>query len=145
MTKFPDIEATLANLQKQEVVARIWRKDYTVWKPAPEEIANRLGWLTVTDLMREQIPSLVSFAEEIRNAGFRHVVLLGMGGASLGAEVLRRTFGSATGYPGFMVLDSTVPAWVQAVTEAIDPAHTLFLVSSISGGTIDHLSFYMYF
>ena len=94
MTKFPDIEATLVNLQKREVVARIWRKDYTVWKPVPEEIANRLGWLTVTDLMREQIPSLVSFAEEIRNAGFRHVVLLGMGGASLGAEVLRRTFGS---------------------------------------------------
>jgi len=145
MTKSPDIEAVLANLQKQEVVARIWRKDYTVWKPAPEEIANRLGWLTVTDLMREQIPSLVSFAEEIRNAGFRNVVLLGMGGASLGAEVLRRTFGSAAGYPGFMVLDSTVPAWVQAVTEAIDPARTLFLVSSKSGGTIETLSLYQYF
>jgi glucose-6-phosphate isomerase len=145
MTKFPDIEATLANLQKQEVVARIWRKDHTVWKPVPEEIANRLGWLTVTDLMREQIPSLVSFAEEIRNDGFRHIVLLGMGGASLGAEVLHRTFGSAAGYPEFMVLDSTVPAWVQAVTEAIDPAHTLFLVSSKSGGTIETLSFYKYF
>ena len=145
MTNFPDIEATLVNLQKREVVARIWRKDYTVWKPAPEEIANRLGWLTVTDLMREQIPSLVSFAEEIRNAGFRNVVLLGMGGASLGAEVLRRTFGNAAGYPAFMVLDSTVPAWVQAVTEAIDPARTLFLISSKSGGTIETLSFYKYF
>ena len=117
MTRFPDVETTLANLQKQDVVARIWRKDYTVWKSVPKEIANRLGWLTVTDLMREQIPSLVSFAEEIRSDGFRHVVLLGMGGASLGAEVLHRTFGSAAGYPEFMVLDSTVPAWVQAVME----------------------------
>lgn len=145
MTESSDVEAALTDLQKQEVVARIWRKDYTVWKPAPEEITNRLGWLTVTDLMGEQIPALVSFTEEIRNAGFRSVVLLGMGGASLGAEVLSRTLGSATGYPEFVMLDSTVPAWVQTVTEAIDPAQTLFLVSSKSGGTIETLSFYQYF
>jgi hypothetical protein len=74
ITKSPDVEVALTDLQKKEVVARIWRKDYTVWKPVPEEIANRLGWLTVTDLMREQIPSLVSFTEEIRNDGFRNVV-----------------------------------------------------------------------
>jgi len=145
MTNSPDVEAALANLQKQEVVARIWRKDYTVWKPDPEEIANRLGWLTVTDLMSEQVPSLVSFAEEIRSTGFQNVVLLGMGGASLGSEVLHQTFGSAAGHPELIVLDSTVPAWVQAVTETIDPAHTLFLVSSKSGGTTETLSFYKYF
>ena len=145
MTEPPDIEAALADLQEREVITRIWRKDHTVWKPDPEEIANRLGWLTVTDLMREQIPDLVSFADEIRKTGFRNVVLLGMGGASLGAEVLHQTFGCAAGYPGFMVLDSTVPAWVQAVTEAIDPARTLFLVSSKSGGTIETASLYKYF
>ncbi len=145
MTEFPDVKAALADLQKREVVARIWRKDHTVWKPDPREIANRLGWLTVTDLMREQVPKLASFAEEIKNAGFRHVVLLGMGGASLGSEVLHRTFGSAAGYPALIVLDSTVPAWVHSVAEAINPAHTLFLVSSKSGGTIETLSFYKYF
>ena len=145
MTEPPDIEAALDDLQKREVIARIWRKDHTVWKPAPEEITNRLGWLTVTDLMREQIPGLVSFADEIRKTGFRNVVLLGMGGASLGAEVLHQTFGCAVGYPKFVALDSTVPAWVQAVTDAIDPAHTLFLVSSKSGGTIETISLYKYF
>lgn len=141
----PDVEAALAELQKRELVGRIWRKDYTVWNPDPKEITNRLGWLTVTELMSEQVPTLSSFAEEIRNAGFRNVVLLGMGGASLGAEVLRQTFGSTAGYPELIVLDSTVPAWVQAVTKAIDPARTLFLVSSKSGGTIETLSFYKYF
>lgn len=145
MTPFPDTEPALADLQKRNVVERIWQKDHTVWKPDPREITNRLGWLTVTDLMREQVPALVSFAEEVRDAGFRNVVLLGMGGASLGAEVLRRTFGSAAGYPELIVLDSTVPACVQAVTEAIDPVCTLFLVSSKSGGTIETLSFYKYF
>jgi len=145
MMDTPEVKATLADLQKQAVVARIWQKDHTVWKPDPKEITNRLGWLTVTGLMREQVPALTSFAGEIRDSGFRSVVLLGMGGASLGTEVLRRIFGSAAGYPELMVLDSTVPAWVQAVTEAIDPAHTLFIVSSKSGGTTETLSFYKYF
>ncbi len=145
MINSPDVAATLADLQNREVIARIWRKDHTVWKPDPDEITNRLGWLTVTDLMAEQIPALTSFAEEIRKAGFRNVVLLGMGGAALGSEVLRQTFGSAAGYPELIVLDSTVPARVQTVTESIDPARTLFLVSSKSGGTIETLSFYKYF
>lgn len=145
LVNLSEIKATLDDLQRRDVVARIWRKDHTVWKPEPDEIINRLGWLTATDLMREQVPALTSFADEIRNAGFRHVVLMGMGGASLGTEVLCRTFGSAAGYPELIVLDSTVPAWVQSVREAIDPARTLFLVSSKSGGTIETLSFYKYF
>jgi len=138
-------EAAMADLQQRDVVGRIWQKDHTVWKPEPTEIANRLGWLTVTDLMSEQVPALVSFAEEIKDASFRNVVLLGMGGSSLGSEVLRQAFGSAPGYPELIVLDSTVPACVLAVTEAIDPARTLFLVSSKSGGTIETLSLYHYF
>jgi len=141
----PGVKEALAELQKREVVSRIWRKDHTLWRPEPREITNRLGWLTVTDFISEQMPVLLSFTEEIRGAGYHHVVLLGMGGASLGTEVLRQTFGSADGYPELLVLDSTVPAWVQQVTEAIDPACTLFLVSSKSGGTIETISFYKYF
>ncbi|MCH7483933.1 MAG: hypothetical protein IIA90_02155, partial [Chloroflexi bacterium] len=89
-----DVEAGLADLQKREVIARIWWGDHTVWKPDPTEIANRLGWLTVTDVMCEQVPVLQELAREVRDAGFRHVVLLGMGGSSLGPEVIRQTFGS---------------------------------------------------
>ncbi|MEE9399237.1 MAG: bifunctional transaldolase/phosoglucose isomerase [Dehalococcoidales bacterium] len=144
-THLSAVEETLNKLEKQNIVGRIWRKDHTVWKPDPGEITNRLGWLTVTDLMSEQVPALAAFAEEVRNDGFRNVVLLGMGGASLGTEVLRRTFGSTAGYPELTVLDSTVPSWVQSVTDAIDPAHTLFLVSSKSGGTVETLTFYKYF
>ncbi|MFC1986419.1 glucose-6-phosphate isomerase [Chloroflexota bacterium] len=140
-----DLEATLADLEQRDVVGRIWRKDHTVWKPDPTEISNRLGWLTVTDPMHEQVPALEAFAREIRDAGFRHVVLLGMGGSSLGAEVLRQVFGSATGYPKLIVLDSTVPASIQSVTTAIDPAKTLFLVCSKSGTTTEPLILFQYF
>ena len=141
----PDVEATLIDLQARDVVGRTWRGDHTVWKPDPIEITDRLDWLTVTDIMCDQVTTMQAFAEEVRDADFRHVVLLGMGGSSLGPEVLRQTFGSAPGYPELIVLDSTVPGWVQSVTEAVDPARTLFLVSSKSGSTTEPNAFYAHF
>lgn len=139
------VESGLSGLKSRRVISRIWSGDHTVWKPDPTEISNRLGWLTVTDAMREQTPAMQALAQEVRDAGIRYVVLLGMGGSSLGPEVLRQTFGSAPGYPELIVLDSTVPGWVQSVTDAIDPAHTLFLVSSKSGSTTEPNMFYAYF
>ena len=139
------VEDAVVDLRDRRTVERIWERDHTVWRPAPTEIANRLGWLDMSDLMRKQVPTLAAFAREVRDAGFRHVVLLGMGGSSLGPEVLRQTFGSTAGYPELIVLDSTVPGWISMVTEAIDPARTLFLVSSKSGSTIEPLSFYSHF
>jgi glucose-6-phosphate isomerase/transaldolase/glucose-6-phosphate isomerase len=141
----PDVEGVLAELSQKNVVSRIWQRDHTVWKQRPEEISDRLGWLNVTDVMSEQVPALEAFAREVRDAGFRHVALLGMGGSSLGPEVLRQTFGSADGYPELIVLDSTVPAAVSSVAKRTDPAHTLFLVSSKSGTTLESLVFYRYF
>ena len=141
----PDMEATVADLQRRDVIGRIWRTDHTVWKPDPGEITNRLAWLTVSDTMSEEVSSLGAFAREVRESDFRHVVLLGMGGSSLGPEVLRQTFGSAPGYPELIVLDSTVPGRVRAVTECVDPGRTLFLVSSKSGGTIEPNSLYAHF
>ena len=141
----PDVEATLAQLDRQGVVARMWDRDHTVWKPDSKEISNRLGWLTVSGTMRDQVPSLRSFADGVRAEGYRNVVLLGMGGSSLGPEVLRRTFGSADGYPELTVLDSTLPRVIRGVESAIDPARTLFLISSKSGNTIEPMSFYKHF
>ena len=141
----PMVESTVEDLDQRNVVERIWRKDHTVWKQDPTEITDRLGWLTVSDILCEQIATIEAFAKEVADAGFRHIVLLGMGGSSLGPEVIRQTFGNGDGYPELMVLDSTVPARVNEVTEAIDPAKTLFLVSSKSGSTTEPLSFYAHF
>ena len=141
----PQVQAALADSEGRLVIPRIWDGDHTVWKPDPTEISNRLGWLTVTETMRQQAPALTSFADEVRRAGFRRVVLLGMGGSSLGPEVLRQAFGSAPGYPELIVLDSTVPAWVLSVAQAIDPARSLFLVSSKSGSTTEPNLLYAYF
>jgi len=120
-TYLADVEPTLADLERRRVIFRIWSGDHTVWKPDPTEITDRLGFLTVTDLMCEQAPVLRAFADEVRDEGFRHFVLLGMGGSSLGPEVLRQTFGSAPGYPELTVLDSTVTARVRSVAESYRP------------------------
>jgi len=141
----PNVASALADLEQSQVISRIWSGDHTVWQPDLTEITGRLGWLTVTDFMREQLPELDAFGKEIRDASFRWFVLLGMGGSSLGPEVLRQTFGSAPGYPELIVLDSTVPAWVESVADGIDPAQTLFLVSSKSGSTTEPNTFYAYF
>ena len=138
----PDLAADLAKLKGQDLVGRIWGRDHTVWKPDPTEIADRLGWLSVTTQMSAQLSSIMEFAGEVRRACFRHVVLLGMGGSSLGPEVLRQTFGSAQDYPELIVLDSTVPGSVESVARRVDPQSTLFLVSSKSGTTTEPNSLY---
>lgn len=139
------VNEALADMARLRLLDRIWKKDHRVWKPKPVEIDNRLGWLTVAEQMQQRAGTLKHFADSIRAAGFRSVVLLGMGGSSLGPEVLRQTFGSSQGFPKVFVLDSTVPGAIRDVRDAIEPARTLFIVSSKSGGTIEVMSLFAYF
>ncbi len=125
---------------------RLWAKDPTLWAPAgTPEITDRLGWLTLPEVQRAQVSDLVKFREEIKAEGFTHTVVLGMGGSSLAPEVFEKTFGSRDGYPELHVLDSTHPAAVAALEDSIDLRHTLFIVSSKSGTTIEPNSFFYYF
>ncbi|GKS64323.1 hypothetical protein YTPLAS72_16270 [Nitrospira sp.] len=141
----PTITSALESLTRDRVVDRLWDKDHRLWKNDPTEISNRLGWLTVQDQMRQQLLQLqhcVSVAKEMK---VKDVVLLGMGGSSLGPEVFRTVCGSQKAAPRLWVLDSTVPGWVRQVTKAISPARTLFLVASKSGGTIEVMSLFSHF
>ncbi len=141
----PGIVEQVGRAQAEDVVRRVWRKDATLWAPeGTPEIADRLGWLTISDAMLEQGADLRRLAEAARADGLEYAVLLGMGGSSLGPEVLRRSFGDAGGLH-LHVLDSTDPGAVRAVEEAIDLDKTLFVVSSKSGGTVETLSHMRYF
>lgn len=141
----PAVDAAVAGLVERDAVRRIWDADHTLWKPDPTEIADRLGWLTLPTDMRPHAVALQSFADEVRDMGIDDVVLLGMGGSSLGAEALRSVFGEAPGRPRLTVLDTTVPEWVAAARDSIDVRRALFLVSSKSGGTLETLTGYRYF
>ncbi|PKB65663.1 MAG: glucose-6-phosphate isomerase [SAR202 cluster bacterium Io17-Chloro-G3] len=145
LTQFADVENTLADVQDRQVVPRIWQKDYSVWKDDPFEIGDRLGWLDLTNTMLPQVADLKDFANQIKDLGYTHVVLLAMGGSSLAPEVIRQTFGNAPGYPELIVLDSTLPKRILEVANQVDLAHTLFLLSSKSGSSIESLSLYQHF
>ena len=95
--------------------------------------------------MLEHVDELDEFVAECREAGYTDAVLLGMGGSSLGPEVLRRSFGEIPGGLRLQVLDSTHPDAIAAVQASIDIAKTLFIVSSKSGGTVETLSQYHHF
>jgi glucose-6-phosphate isomerase len=133
-------------MQKENVVSRIWKKEAALWKSDAEHqkiISNALGWLNVAEEMQKRLPELQELAESTRH--FSYVVLLGMGGSSLCAEVMRRTFGKIGGHPELLVLDSTVPAAVRAIEEHVDLAKTLFIVASKSGSTTEPAMFHRYF
>jgi transaldolase / glucose-6-phosphate isomerase len=142
------VDTALAWAAEEQVSSRIWEKDPSVWrlKAADQsEIVDRLGWLTVTDQMRESLPRLKKLRDDVRASGFTHAVLLGMGGSSLAPEVLSETFGNASGDLSLVVLDSTDPATILAADKAIDLSTTLFIVASKSGGTVETLSQFKFF
>jgi transaldolase / glucose-6-phosphate isomerase len=144
-TMLAPVSERLQRMDHDKVLERIWRKDQTVWKEDPTEITNRLGWLTVTDLMHERIGELGAFAEQAAAEGFETAVLLGMGGSSLAPEVFMRTFGSADGALELIVLDTTHPATIRRVADQLDLRTTLFIVASKSGGTTETLSHFAHF
>jgi len=139
------IEKTLAALQGEHVTERIWAKDYTVWKPSPAEISNRLGWLDSPWNMGDRIAEIHAVVETVRQDGYRHALLLGMGGSSLAPETFRKVFGVKAGYLELTILDSTDPATVLSLARSLDLSRTLFIVSTKSGGTVETFSFMKYF
>ncbi len=142
------VTAALERLERQTVGARIWKKDASLWSQVASvqtAIANRLGWLEAPATMRRHLPALATFAAAVRSDGIRDVVLLGMGGSSLAAEVLAQTFGAAPGCPALTVLDTPDPATIRALRARLSLPDTLFLVSSKSGTTAEMLALYRFF
>ncbi len=137
------IKTTIGDWQSGGKMQRLWHRDAGLWTGDDE--ANWLGWLDITDEQIARWVELRNLAKEVWSAGFKDVLLLGMGGSSLCPEVLRKTFGKTAGYPDLHVLDSTDPAQVKAFENKIDVAKTLFIVSSKSGTTLEPNIFKQYF
>jgi len=139
------VDTALADMETELIMHRLWGHDYTLWKPDPTEISNRLGWLHIAGAMKESIHRMEKLTEAVRNDGYTHALLLGMGGSSLAPEVFRETFGVGDGYLDLAVLDSTDPGAVSAHANRLDLSRTLFIVSTKSGGTVETLSFFKFF
>jgi glucose-6-phosphate isomerase len=133
----------------ESVAQRVWRRDASLWgAPGVPEIEDRLGWLTVSEGASAHAGELRAFTQECLAEGFTDAILLGMGGSSLGPEVIRRSFAPDGALPDglrLQVLDSTHPDEIASVQESVDLEKTLFIVSSKSGGTVETLSHYRHF
>jgi len=137
------VKATGADWQSGGKIKRLWDRDAKLWTGDDE--SKWLGWLDIVEEQIAQHDQLQKIAKEVRDRGFEHILLLGMGGSSLGPEVLRMTFGRVPRFPILHVLDSTDPAQVKAFEHQIDIAKTLFIVSSKSGSTLEPNIFKQYF
>jgi transaldolase/glucose-6-phosphate isomerase len=138
-----DVAAVIEDWRREGKVRRLWTADASLWTEQDE--ANWLGWLEIVDKQLKGIAQLQDFAEDVRRAQFKDVLLLGMGGSSLGPEVLAETFGSKPGFPELHVLDSTDPAQIRRFESRVDLQRTLFIVSSKSGSTLEPNIFKQYF
>jgi transaldolase/glucose-6-phosphate isomerase len=137
------VKKSLDEWRTEGKVRRLWARDASLWTGRDE--AQWLGWLGITNDQLAHIQRLTDIANEARGADVSHVLLLGMGGSSLGPEVIRNTFGAVDGFPALHVLDSTDPAQVKSFERAIDLKRTLFIVSSKSGSTLEPNVFKQYF
>jgi transaldolase/glucose-6-phosphate isomerase len=116
-------------------IRRLWQRDKSIWTGTDED--KWLGWLDSPSAEKSKLADYRDFANWVKQQGFTDAVVLGMGGSSLGPEVIAETFGQQPGFPKLRVLDSTDPAQVRAVATAVNMAKTLFIVSSKSGGTTE--------
>ncbi len=129
------VEAASADWQANSKVARFWKKDSTLWTQDGEE--KWLGWINIVERQQRDLATFAELAAEVRSAGFKSALLLGMGGSSLCPEVLAETFGQQSGFPALHIVDSTDPAQVRAVRDKINLAETVVIVASKSGSTLE--------
>ena len=151
MTKPYEPAARLADrLLEERVVTRIWERDVSVWRADPgssaaRSIASRLGWLDVAETMPSHLERLSALARAARSDALEAVYLLGMGGSSLCAEVIRAVHGIASGFPKLVVLDTTDEQTLDEAAKRLNPARSLFIVASKSGGTVEVASMERFF
>ncbi len=127
------VDAALAEWSARGNVRRLWARDKTLWTGADED--KWLGWLNIAARERADIASLVPLTRHAKDC--TEVVLIGMGGSSLGPDVIAQSFGHRAGHARFHMLNSTDPDQIAAVERAVDVARTMFIVSSKSGTTLE--------
>jgi transaldolase/glucose-6-phosphate isomerase len=129
------VNEAIAGWARWGTVRKFWARDASIWTGGDE--ARWLGWMDIAARERADLSQLNALRDEIGNSELSDVVLLGMGGSSLGAAVLSESFGDRTDWPRMHVLDSTDPDQIRAVEKAIVLSATKFIVASKSGSTLE--------
>ena len=121
-----------------KISLRISAKDYTIWGENTEA-KTRMGWVDLPTKSRELLPQLDALSAWARSKNLTEIVLCGMGGSSLAAEVIAATYGKR-----LTILDSTDPAQIlNAVPKEL--AKSVIVIGSKSGSTIETKSHFAFF
>jgi glucose-6-phosphate isomerase len=149
-THYRPAHELLSRFLEEKLVSRIWHGDLAAWGAAPgsadaRSIETRLGWLGIAATMRPHLERLAALGQTARAEGIEAVYLLGMGGSSLCAEVLRSVLGVAEGAAQLHVLDTTDEQTITTAAARLTPDRSWFLVSSKSGGTVEVSSMERFF
>ena len=151
------VSKRISQLQADSVPARLWAHDPTLWTKDPAgqaEVKIRMGWMDLPDKARQRLKEYQAFAKEIHNEKIDRVLVLGMGGSSLTAEVFSTFFAAANTPIGnarmglgarLAILDSTDPAQVAKTAQDYPPEKSLYIVASKSGGTAEVMANFNYF
>jgi len=143
-----EVNNRIALLESEQFCARLWRKDASLWKADSEtqkSIRDALGWLHVAENMEANLDDLIRFTSEIKEAGFRYVLHMGMGGSSLAPLAFQRSFDVSKNGLRLIVLDTTDPDTIRKTERELALSKTLFIVASKSGTTAEPLAFGEYF
>jgi transaldolase/glucose-6-phosphate isomerase len=140
----------ISQLQSDSVPARLWNHDPTLWTKNPAgqaEVKIRMGWMDSPDKARQRLKEYQTFVKEIRKAKIDRVLVLGMGGSSLTAEVFSTLLAAANidAPLSLAILDSTDPAQVAKIAEEYPPDKSLYIVASKFGDTAEIMAAFNYF
>ncbi len=146
------VDTALDEVAKEEVMCRIWAHDHTLWKPEPAGIRDRLGWLHLMDIMLDNVEPLQNFTQSVLADGYTHALLIGMGGSSLAPELFHKSFGKPAKPPymphpylELQLLDTTDSDTIMDLKHELNLTHTLVVVATKSGSTVETISGFKYF
>lgn len=137
------ITAELNLWKKENKLQRLWKGDASLWTSSDE--AKWMGWLHVSEQELNEVPRIEKLSKEIIEQGYKHIILLGMGGSSLCPDMMAKTFGRMGENLHLQILDSTCPLQIKHLEDSIDLKKTLFIISSKSGTTLEPNIFKDYF
>lgn len=142
------IDAKIQEFNAKNFAEGFWQKDATLWTQdaeAQQSVRSFMGWLRVAETMVKAVPEIEQFVHEVKAAGFKHVVVMGMGGSTMAPIVFKESFPMGENGLPISVLDTTDPGTVKQIEESVPLAETLFIVASKSGTTAEPLAFGDYF
>jgi transaldolase / glucose-6-phosphate isomerase len=143
------VSERLSQLEMDSFPKRLWEHDASLWTNDPAgqaEVKIRLGWLDSVEDARARLDGYLEFAKQVHDEGIDRVLVIGMGGSSLTAEVLSSLMANFNieAKLSLAILDSTDPLQVAQAVKDYPPDKALYILASKSGGTAELLAAFDY-